>query len=85
MMFQKLLLISLLTLLFGCGKKSGNKDKFPQVPYFPQADNPACRVEPVPMDSGFYAQSFIILPDKQHVYVLAYYGRHAGKYVLGIE
>lgn len=71
MLFQKLLFMSLLSLLFGCGTKSGDKDKFPQVPYFPQTDNPACRVEPAPMDTGFYAQSFIIAPDKQHVYVLA--------------
>ncbi len=71
-MYQKLLLMSLLSLLFGCGNKSKNKGKYPEVPHFPQTDNPACRLEPVAMDSGFFAQAFIISPDKQSVFVLAY-------------
>lgn len=71
-MYQKLLLMSLFSLLFGCGNKSKNKEKYPEVPHFPQTDNPACRLEPVRMDSGFFAQAFIISPDRQSVFVLAY-------------
>ena len=71
-MYQKLLLMSLFSLLFGCGNKSKNKEKYPEVPHFPQTDNPACRPEPVPMDSVFFAQAFIISPDRQSVFVLAY-------------
>ncbi len=71
-MYQKLLLMSLLTLLFGCGNNPKNKDQFPEVPLFPKTDNPACRLEPVPMDSDFFAQAFIITPDRKSVFVLAY-------------
>lgn len=71
-MFNKFLLMSLLSILFGCGKNAKNKDIYADVPHFPQTDNPACRVEEVPMDSGFFAQAFILSPDKNNVYVLAF-------------
>lgn len=71
-MFNKILLMSLFSILFGCGKGAKDKDKYADVPHFPQTDNPACRVEPVHMDSGFFAQAFLLSPDKQNVYVLAF-------------
>lgn len=71
-MFNKILLMSLLSLLFGCGKSSKSKEQFPDLAHFPQTDNTACRVEPVLMDSGFFAQTFILAPNKQNVFVLAF-------------
>ena len=71
-MFNKILLMSLLSVLFGCGKSAKDKDKYADVPHFPQTDNPACRVVQIPMDSGFFAQAFILSPDKTSVYILAF-------------
>ena len=71
-MYHRLLLMSLLSLLFGCGKYPRSKEKYPGMPHFPQTDNPAFRVEPVAVDSGFVAQSFVLAPDGESVFVLAY-------------
>ncbi|MBK8920864.1 MAG: hypothetical protein IPM81_05055 [Saprospirales bacterium] len=69
---HRLLLMSLLSLLFGCGQHSDSRDRYPDVPLFPRTDNPACRVEPVAVDTGFFAQAFILSPDKQEVFALAF-------------
>lgn len=66
-MLYRLLFMSLLSALFGCGKKSE-----PPLPHFPQTDNTACRVTPFQPDTGFFAQTFILSPDRQNVFLLAY-------------
>ncbi len=69
---HRLLLMSLLSLLLGCGQRSGSRDQYADVPLFPQTDNPACRVEPVAVDTDFFAQAFILSPDRQQVFVLTF-------------
>lgn len=71
-MFNKILLMSLFSILFGCGKNAKDTDKYADVPHFPQTDNPACQVEPISLDSGFFAQAFLLSADKTNVYVLAF-------------
>ena len=66
------LLMSLLSFLFGCGESSNKSEQYAQVPQFPQLDNPNCQVVPFKTDTDFFAQTFIISPDKKNVFVLAY-------------
>lgn len=63
-----------LLLLFGCD--SSFKGNVATIPYFSEISNSVCRVEPIELDSGFYVGSFIIAPDKKHIYILA--SRHVG-------
>lgn len=67
-----LLLMSLLSMLFGCGKSAQKKMPYPEALQFPQTDNTRCAVQAIAMDSGLYAQAFILSPDKTGVFMLAY-------------
>lgn len=64
--------MSLLSSLFGCGKHSGKPGQYESIPHFPLVDNPSFDVEPVQIDSNYFAQTFILSQDKNHVFVLAY-------------
>lgn len=68
----RLLLMSLLSFLFGCGKGPAKTKPYADVPHFPQTDNPAFRVAPFVPDPDFFPQAFILSPDKKSVFVLAY-------------
>lgn len=71
-MYHRLLLMSLFSILFGCGKRSTDKEKYPHIPHFPLTDNPACQVEAVPIPDSVQVHAFIFSPDKQSIYVLTY-------------
>lgn len=71
-MYLRLLLLSLLSLCFGCAKYPGTTKKFAGIPLFPQTDNPAFHIDPVPADTGFVAQAFAPGPDGERIFVLAF-------------
>jgi len=66
------LLMSLLSILFGCGKKANKAEQYAQVPLFPQTDNQNCRITAFQPDRDFVAQTFILSPDKKNVFLATY-------------
>lgn len=65
-----LLLLWLISLLFGCGGRNAKKPK-QDLPWFPNTDNPAVQVMQIPLDSGYTVQTFLVAPERKEVYVLA--------------
>ncbi len=65
-------LISLGSIFTSCLPTSKKQDNKQLIPQFPQTDNPTCTVQVVLYDTLFNAQSFIIVPDKRHVFCLSY-------------
>lgn len=65
-----LLLLWLISLLFGCGGRNAKKPK-QDLPWFPNTDNPAVQVMEIPLDSGYTVQTFLAAPERKEVYVLA--------------
>lgn len=70
MRYFALLLLWLLSLLFGCGGRSAKKPK-QDLPWFPNTDNPALQVMEIPLDSGYTIQTFLVAPERKEIYVLA--------------
>lgn len=66
-----LLLMSLFSLIFGCGRKKTPAEP-PPFPRFPETDHPHIEAEPVALDEGFAVRSFCLAPGTPFVYVLAY-------------
>lgn len=66
-----LLILTILSALFGCNSKSKQLADIDKIPHFPQTDNPAFKVEPYQVDAGFYVQNFIFSQDKKNVFLLA--------------
>ena len=66
------LLMSLLSILFGCGKKANKAEQYAQVPLFPQTDNQNCRITAFQPDRDFVAQTFILSPDKKNIFLATY-------------
>lgn len=65
-----LLIMSLLSILFGCNTKKANS-KVSEWPRFPATDNPKIEVQAIPLADGFKAMSFYVSTDKENVYLLA--------------
>jgi hypothetical protein len=69
-------IMSILALLASCfGKKSDKpveKAHASEYVRFPASDVPEIKFEHVVLDTDFVMKSFFIVPDKKHVYVLAY-------------
>ncbi len=68
---KHLLVMSLFSFIFGCGNKK-TPESARAWPQFPASDNPAMRIEPVALDSGFGLYSFFIDSPGEAVYVLAF-------------
>ena len=64
-----LLIMSLLSILFGCNTKK-TPPKAVEWPRFPATDNAETTVTALPLADGYTVRSFYITPDKQHLYVL---------------
>ncbi len=65
-----LLLISLISFMFGCSGKKTPATKQAAWPQFPESDNPSVRIEAVLPDSLSVLNAFYIPSDKKQVYVL---------------
>ena len=66
-----LLLLWLVSALFGCNNRNSKKPK-QDLPWFPNTDNPAVQVMEIPLDSGYTVQTFFISPERKEVYVVAH-------------
>lgn len=66
-----LLLLWLISALFGCNNRNSKKPK-QDLPWFPNTDNPAVQVMEIPLDSGYSVQTFFVAPERKEVYVLAH-------------
>lgn len=66
-----LLLLWLVSALFGCGGRNSKKPK-QDLPWFPNTDNPAVQVTEIPLDSGYTVQTFFVAPERKEVYVVAH-------------
>jgi hypothetical protein len=66
-----LLLLWLISALFGCNNRNSKKPK-QDLPWFPNTDNPAVQVMEIPLDSGYTVQTFLVSPERKEVYVVAH-------------
>lgn len=66
-----LLLLWLVSALFGCNNRNSKKPK-QDLPWFPNTDNPAVQVMEIPLDSGYTVQTFFVSPERKELYVLAH-------------
>lgn len=66
-----LLLLWLISALFGCNNRNSKKPK-QDLPWFPSTDNPAVQVMEIPLDSGYTVQTFFVSPERKEVYVVAH-------------
>lgn len=69
MRYFALLLIWLLSLLFGCGGRNAKKPK-QELPWFPNTNNSAMQIMEIPQDSGYTLQTFLVAPERKEVYAL---------------
>ncbi|HPH21220.1 MAG TPA: hypothetical protein PLE32_20670 [Haliscomenobacter sp.] len=65
-----LISMSLLSFLFGCGKRDDKPKQ--NLPWFPNIDNVAIKVVEMPVDSGYAVQTFLISKERQEIFVLAH-------------
>jgi hypothetical protein len=65
-----LLLLWLISALFGCNNRNSKKPK-QDLPWFPNTDNPAVQVMEIPLDSGYTVQTFFVATERKEVYVVA--------------
>lgn len=71
-MFNKFILMSLATLIFGCKSKPKKGEPFPEIPHFPALTTGAFRADTVLLPQGLFPHTFTISPDKERVFVLTY-------------
>ena len=71
-MFNKFILMSLATLLFGCKSKPKKGEPYPEIPHFPAMTSAVLRADTVVFPQGLFPHTYTISPDKERVFVLTY-------------
>ncbi|MDX2069916.1 MAG: hypothetical protein SFV55_15915 [Haliscomenobacter sp.] len=66
-----LLLLWLISALFGCNNRNSKKPE-QDLPWFPNTDNSALQVMEIPLDSGYTVQTFFVSPVRKEVFVVAH-------------
>lgn len=64
------IIMSLLSLLFGCGKRTDKPQQ--NLPWFPEIDNLALKVQEIPLDSDYVVETFLVSRERKEIFVLTY-------------